>query len=575
MLRSRLVPLLFVGWLGCLYEQGYAAPTDAQIPFDVEGPTTESRSLRGRFLHITDMHPDPWYRPGSSTSKACHRKKPKKPKQEVGYFGTAYSDCDSPFALTNYTMDFLDKNWADEIDFVIWTGDSARHDNDQKHPRTTDEIYDLNRAVAAKMEKVFTRRGIPVVPSLGNNDVWRKLLRHADLLIGPNSITYEFSTIWRAFVPFSSYQVFQRGGYYSVEVIPNSVAVIALNTMYFFDSNKAVGGCEYKEKDDPGNLQFDWLEVQLGRYRERNMQVWISGHVPPSSGNYWPECYVRYVELSLRFQDTILGHLYGHMNADHFFFLEAGDLDFSADAGALATQGPPDATSHSDLFESLVEDFAQLPKAKKLNHDDYAVVNVAPAVVPNPYLPSFRVYSYNISTTSDLDRSDELTAGKRRPGHPRGKKGDKKTLCKRPEYWDTWRCHLNKGFNSDSSAPSRTNGLWTPLGYAQYYLPEKQLKKATANRPPKWKMEYLTYPVTALHPNADAGEGDADFIYPVPVRHLPRSLRDNTTATKSKFAPYKMEDLTIPSWLKLARRLGAPEGEKLRARFKRYMFQTR
>ena len=83
-------------------------------------------------------------------------------------------------------------------------------------------------------------------------------------------------------------------------------------------------------------------------------QVWLSGHVPPSSRNYFPECvsalrlhsrgvertltflqYVRYVELSLRFQDTILGHLYGvstvryfvrlsliadrgqHMNMDH------------------------------------------------------------------------------------------------------------------------------------------------------------------------------------------------------------------------------------------------------------------
>lgn len=38
-------------------------------------------------------------------------------------------------------------------------------------------------------------------------------------------------------MPFPAYQVFQRGGYFSVEVIPNSVAVISLNTMYFYDSN--------------------------------------------------------------------------------------------------------------------------------------------------------------------------------------------------------------------------------------------------------------------------------------------------------------------------------------------------
>lgn len=34
-----------------------------------------------------------------------------------------------------------------------------------------------------------------------------------------------------------------------------------------------MGGCEYGDSDDPGNLQFDWLEVQLDRYRDRGMQV--------------------------------------------------------------------------------------------------------------------------------------------------------------------------------------------------------------------------------------------------------------------------------------------------------------
>ena len=45
-------------------------------------------------------------------------------------------------------------------------------------------------------------------------------------------------SIWKSFVPFHSYQVFQRGAYYSVEVIPDQLAVISLNTMYLFDSNK-------------------------------------------------------------------------------------------------------------------------------------------------------------------------------------------------------------------------------------------------------------------------------------------------------------------------------------------------
>lgn len=35
-------------------------------------------------------------------------------------------DCDSPPALIDLTFDWLKKEWVDEIDFVVWTGDSAR-----------------------------------------------------------------------------------------------------------------------------------------------------------------------------------------------------------------------------------------------------------------------------------------------------------------------------------------------------------------------------------------------------------------------------------------------------------------
>jgi len=73
---------------------------------------------------------------------------------------------------------------------------------------------------------------------------------------GPNSITVEYASwvfvfwlhtmknsityyrIWEPFIPFPYLQVFQRGAYYSVEVIPKEVAAISLNTLYFYNSNK-------------------------------------------------------------------------------------------------------------------------------------------------------------------------------------------------------------------------------------------------------------------------------------------------------------------------------------------------
>lgn len=53
-----------------------------------------------------------------------------------------------------------------------------------------------------------------------------------------SGVSCYYDSIWKSFVPFHSYQVFQRGAYYSVEVIPDALAVISLNTMYFFASNK-------------------------------------------------------------------------------------------------------------------------------------------------------------------------------------------------------------------------------------------------------------------------------------------------------------------------------------------------
>lgn len=94
----------------------------------------------------------------------------------------------------------------------------------------------------------------------------------------------------------------------------------------------------------------------------------------------------------MRFQDTILGHLFGHMNTDHFFFLEAIDLQ-----KVPIKDGEMDISKKKALFESLIQEFSTLPKsAKDTKYEDYAVVNVGPSVVPNPYIPTFNfLIQYN------------------------------------------------------------------------------------------------------------------------------------------------------------------------------------
>ncbi|KAG1735436.1 Metallo-dependent phosphatase-like protein [Suillus lakei] len=549
--------LVFV--LGLCCTASVASPTQVVLGPSLIGLQPSPRKLHGRFLHITDIHPDPFYEPGASQSSACHGPN-LKDNHPAGYYGAPYSSCDSPFSLTNFTLDFLDKHWTSEIDFVIWTGDNARHDNDDDIPRPLDEIYDLNRAVAKKMEHVFLSKGIPVVPSLGNNDIWP----HNTLSAGPNKIFEEFSSIWSAFIPPTSSASFHQGAYFSIEIVPDAVAAISLNTLYFYKKNHAVGGCDYTDPKDPGNVHLDWLEEQLEAFRSRQMQVWITGHVPPSETKYFPECYYRFVELNLRFQDTILGNLYGHLNVDHFSFLDADEIDMSTET-----------SSGSTLFETLISDFSEIPEPLEDTHyDNYAVVNINAAIVPNPYIPSFRIFTYNTtglsSFASDVGSDPYLQtikATQRRRALNHGQvRAIKKPKCERKKHRSTWRCQFDKPRHSDSESPSRRNSLWSPLGFAQFYMP--RLAEFDQTHDPEFELEYMTFPLSSLHPDEEA-QDITNHQYVIPLRLLPEELRQ-PGAVESEYTPYDLNDLTIPSWLDLATRL--TKDEELRLRFKEFMY---
>ena len=150
-----------------------------QVPLEDHPQAQEqaqaSRRLHGRFLHITggrliwilsvylanqiaDLHPDPHYKIHSSTEEedACHRG-----KGLAGTYGAETSDCDTPYALINATFKWIAENLKDNIDFVVWTGDSARHDSDEKIPRNANEVLNTNRWIAEKFLEVFSTDGNP------------------------------------------------------------------------------------------------------------------------------------------------------------------------------------------------------------------------------------------------------------------------------------------------------------------------------------------------------------------------------------------------------------------------------
>jgi len=263
------------------------------------------------------MHPDPFYKIHSSTEEyqSCHRS-----KGVAGTYGAEGSSCDTPISLINATFTWIEENLKDEIDFIVWTGDTARHDNDEKLPRTQKSVYKSNQQVVDRFTDIFRNPNnangsnelvIPIIPNLGNND----LLPHNILKKGPNKVLKKFSKIWNQYIPDDQMKGFQKGGWFWVEVIPDKLAVFSLNTMYFFESNYAAKGCSKKKQ--PGYKHFEWLRDELQIMRERGMKVILSGHVPPaktsSKMNWEPSCWEKYVIWSDRFRDVIVGSVYGYV----------------------------------------------------------------------------------------------------------------------------------------------------------------------------------------------------------------------------------------------------------------------
>lgn len=343
------------------------------------------------------------------------------------------------------------------MDFVIWTGDSARHDSDEKIPRTKDQVLGTNKLLSHKFANTFVEKlKIPVVPTFGNND----MLPHNILLPGPNKWLGYYAKIWDKFIPEEQRHSFAHGGWFYVEVVPQKLAVFSLNTMYFFDRNAAVDDCI--RHSEPGYEQMEWLKIHLDAFRERGMKAILMGHVPPArtdSKQNWDEtCWQKYTLWLRQYRDVIVGAVYGHMNIDHFMFQDTQEIDFkrmtvdyarthAAAKSRSATGGfgkeAVDISSASDYLHELRDNWSKLPNPiiqavattdnadlfvngtvdeqyiefedtysaestkghkkkkphKKLSSkwaERYQLSMISPSIVPN-YFPTLRIIEYNIT----------------------------------------------------------------------------------------------------------------------------------------------------------------------------------
>ncbi|KAM3415269.1 Endopolyphosphatase [Cercospora zeina] len=581
-----------------LAAEALAAPPH-QVPLQDEQAATKRR-LHGRFLHITDFHPDPFYQVYSSTSEdaACHRG-----RGPAGIYGAEASECDSPIALVNKTMEWIAKELKDSVDFVIWTGDSARHDNDEEFPRSADQVLGLNKLLVQKMTETFGKHNgdeqdddpnndflIPIVPNLGNNDI----LPHNILTKGPNSWTRTYAGLWKHFIPQVQSHSFEQGGWFYVEVIPQKLAVFSLNTLYFFGSNAGVDGCAVH--GEPGYQQMEWLRVQLQFMRDRGMKAMLTGHVPPvrqDAKTLWDEtCWQKYTLWLRQYRDVIVSSHYGHFNYDHFMLQDFKDLDKDTKLGRMQyvhTEGDDDdllAAGKADYFLQLRDEWSDLPsppKAKSQGWLDivlgrkgdkfdqkqkkylkkiggeyaqrFAASFVSPSVVPTLF-PTLRVFEYNITGLGnyvadarnvtapapvDLEDSDDVNeTGKKKKKKKKTPKKYKFTIPEPPS-------------KSSPPGPAYSAQTLSLLKFTQYFANLTRINNDFGNEgisedemeAAKWR--------EGKHKGKTPHDRDQK---PEPKKFEYEVLYD----TKQDKV-YHLDDLTVPSLLDLATRIGDFEPE--------------
>ena len=396
---------------------------------EIVKPDNSKQTIHGRFLHITDFHIDHHYQKGSDIDKVCHGGEGKASK-----YGDAILGCDSPPILVEETFKWITDNLIDKIDFIVYTGDSARHDNDREYPRTRQHIFNMNKEISDKFVTLTSESdGQSLIYPVSNNDI----MPHNLMDTGPFLQTRELFEAWRPFIPQVQMHTYLMGAYYFQEVIPNQLAVLSLNTMYWFDSNPMVDDCD--NKGDPGYKLFEWLGYVLKEMRARNMKVWLCGHVPPNEKNYDTTCLRKYIAWTHEYRDVIVGGLYGHMNLDHFIPLDSVQAyksiqkDFKDEfkqKSVFSVEDEDDlALEDSNLYKALDENFSDkffrvtggVPnnkvtyletlreelyaplKGKKKSGEHferYSIAHVTASIIPT-FNPGMRVWEYNITDLED------------------------------------------------------------------------------------------------------------------------------------------------------------------------------
>mmetsp|Transcript_32485 Transcript_32485/g.65814 ORF Transcript_32485/g.65814 Transcript_32485/m.65814 type:complete len:488 (+) Transcript_32485:1668-3131(+) len=281
----------------------------------ISSPVMVASQQIGRFLWLSDLHYDPLYgqvgasgeygvRAGCSSEDAA-----REPEGRAG--------CDSPLSLIeSAVVAARDTLPAGEADFVLVTGDMARHGMDLlDESEAWDMLRDIFDAIAQLLQRTFPRTSI--IFCLGNNDAIDDY--YLDIADPKILGVAAGSNIKTSFVSTAETEMFRSGGYFARSIGgSDKVKVLVLNTVIY-----SVNHAPRATSNDPLG-QLTWVESELTKAKANGGHVMIVGHVPPTIGSYrksqfWQDRYLdQYLALIDEYADVVSAQLFGHLHSDEF-----------------------------------------------------------------------------------------------------------------------------------------------------------------------------------------------------------------------------------------------------------------
>jgi sphingomyelin phosphodiesterase acid-like 3 len=302
-----------------------------------------AENATGSFLHVSDIHFDPFATPGVAASllplnvDRWQARLVAAPDQTMARFGE-----DTNFPLLDSALAAMHAA-ARDVDFIIYTGDMLAHRFEDKAAKAlqVEPRSSLVQAMAVEttifVAKALARvaSGRPVIIALGNNDA-----ACGDYRIDPGGpyLAATRNTVRELLGNLEIDPGFDRtyaaGGYYAVRHPARpDITILVLNDVLWSNEYRDACGSDGVRA---GTVMLDWLEAELRQHEARGRKVWLVHHIPIGYDSYStshaadapcparPVPYLRqpfadaFVQLIKRYSSIIDAGFAGHIHYDDF-----------------------------------------------------------------------------------------------------------------------------------------------------------------------------------------------------------------------------------------------------------------